>query len=142
MKVTKKVVNEDTLELEDVVVEDSSDNKTEDYRNKILGALDCKPEAFFQKYREYLIAEAEFKKVYDPFKDKLLNLYKELPEMPNTISIGGLQVTYVSPSTRTSIDSKKLKEEEPEIAKKFTKTTEVNATLRLGKVVTDIDLEK
>ena len=28
-------------------------------------------------------------------------------------------------------DSKKLKEEEPELAKKFTKTTDVNATIRI-----------
>lgn len=129
-----KVVNEETLEIEDIVDDTSTDNKTENYRNKIMEALDCKPEAFFQKYRDYLTAEAEFKRIFDPFKEKLLELYKETPEIPNTLSIGGVKVTYVSPSTRTSIDSKKLKEEEPEIAKKFTKTTDVNATLRLGAI--------
>lgn len=129
-----KVVNEETLEIEDIVDDTSTDNKTENYRNKIMEALDCKPEEFFQKYRDYLTAEAEFKRIFDPFKEKLLELYKETPEIPNTLSIGGVKVTYVSPSTRTSIDSKKLKEEEPEIAKKFTKTTDVNATLRLGAI--------
>lgn len=129
-----KVVNEETLEIEDIVDDTSTDNKTENYRNKIMEALDCKPKEFFQKYRDYLTAEAEFKRIFDPFKEKLLELYKETPEIPNTLSIGGVKVTYVSPSTRTSIDSKKLKEEEPEIAKKFTKTTDVNATLRLGAI--------
>lgn len=129
-----KVVNEETLEIEDIVDDTSTDNKTENYRNKIMETLDCKPEEFFQKYRDYLAAEAEFKRIFDPFKEKLLKLYKETPEIPNTLSIGGVKVTYVSPSTRTSIDSKKLKEEEPEIAKKFTKTTDVNATLRLSTI--------
>ena len=40
-------------------------------------------------------------------------------------------MTYVSPSTRTIVDTKKLKEEEPDIAKKFTKTSTVKATIRL-----------
>lgn len=40
-------------------------------------------------------------------------------------------MTYVSPSTRSSIDSKKLKEEEPAIAEKFTKTTNVTASVRI-----------
>lgn len=135
MKTTKTVINEDTLEIEEIEVEDNSNTHVENYTDKILKALDCKPEEFFQKYRDYLIAEAEFKQLYDPFKEKLLDLYKEFPEMPNTMSIGGAKITYVSPSTRTSIDSKKLKEEEPEIAKKFTKTIDVNATLRLGGIM-------
>lgn len=136
MKTTKIVVNEDTLEMEELVIDTDSNSKSEkcleNYKNKVLEALDCTPEEFVQKYRDYLMAEAEFKKSYEPFKEKLLKLYKEFPDIPSTISVGEAKITYVSSSTRTSIDSKKLKEEEPEIAKKFTKTTNVNATLRLG----------
>lgn len=137
----KKVVNEDTLEIEEIVVEEeSSNNETGNYyADKVMEALDCRPEDFFNKYRNYLIAEAEFKKLYDPFKEKLIDLYKELPNMPNSMSIGGVKLTYVSPSTRTSIDSKKLKEEEPEIAKKFSKITSVNATIRLGGLIASPD---
>ncbi len=141
MKTTKTVVNEDTLEIEELIIETNSniesDKWLENYKNKVSGALDCTPDEFFQKYKDYLTAEAAFKKLYEPFKEKLLKLYKEFPDMPNTTSIGGVKMTYVSPSVRTSIDSKKLKEEEPEIAKKFTKTTNVNATLRLGGLITD-----
>ena len=45
-----------------------------------------------------------------------------------------MKLTYVSPSERKTIDSKKLKEEEPEIAKKFTKTTNVKASVRIEEV--------
>jgi predicted phage-related endonuclease len=51
--------------------------------------------------------------------------------MPKTITIGGTKLTYVSPSIRNTIDSKKLKEEEPELAKKYTKATNVSATVRI-----------
>lgn len=136
MKIVKTIVNEDTLEIEELVIENNSDKELDkslqNYKDEILKALDCTPEEFVQKYRDYLVAEAEFKKSYEPFKEKLLKLYKEFPDIPSTISVGEAKITYVSPSTRTSIDSKRLKEEEPEIAKKFTKTTNVNATLRLG----------
>ena len=42
-----------------------------------------------------------------------------------------LKVTYVEPSTRTTIDSKKLKEELPAIAEKYTKTTMVKGSVRI-----------
>ena len=51
--------------------------------------------------------------------------------MPKSIVVGGAKLTYVSPSTRTTVDTKKLKEEEPELAKKYSKTSLVSATIRL-----------
>lgn len=42
-----------------------------------------------------------------------------------------LKVTYVEPTTRTTIDSKKLKEELPAIAEKYTKTTMVKGSVRI-----------
>ena len=42
-----------------------------------------------------------------------------------------LKVTYVEPTTRTTIDSKKLKEELPAIAEKYTKTTVVKGSVRI-----------
>lgn len=135
-----KVVNEETLELEEVPDDNSKKNNLDELKAKIAEALNCDPEEFNKRYRDYIVAESEFKSIYEPFKEKLLELYKEESEMPYNIAIGGIKVTYVSPSTRTSIDSKKLKEEEPEIAKKYTKTTNVNATLRLGGIIVDPDL--
>lgn len=42
-----------------------------------------------------------------------------------------LKVTYVEPTTRSTIDSKKLKEELPAIAEKYTKTTMVKGSVRI-----------
>lgn len=137
MKTIKKVVNEDTLELEEVIIEEFSQNKDEDlenYRIAVLQALGCEPEEFSNAYKKYKDAEKEFKRIYDPFKSKLLSLYRDNCEkpLPQAIMIDGVKLTYVSPSTRTSIDSKKLKEEEPDIARRFTKITSVDATIRLN----------
>ena len=123
----KKIINEDALEL----IETPNEEKDKSIRAEIMSTMNCDPEEFAKKYNAYKRAEAKFREVYEPFKQKLLDLYKEAPDFPKTIIIGNIKATYVSPSVRTAIDSKKLKEEEPEIAKKFTKTTEVNATLRL-----------
>lgn len=42
------------------------------------------------------------------------------------------KITYVAPSTRTTIDSDRLKKEMPEIAKKFLKTSPVKAQVRIS----------
>ena len=40
-------------------------------------------------------------------------------------------VTYVAPTTRTSIDSKKLKEDMPEVVEKYSKTSNVKSSIRI-----------
>lgn len=42
-----------------------------------------------------------------------------------------IKITYVAPTTRASIDSAKLKKDLPEIAEKYTKTSNVKASLRI-----------
>ena len=42
-----------------------------------------------------------------------------------------IKITYVAPTTRTAIDSTKLKKELPEIAEKYAKTSNVKASLRI-----------
>lgn len=42
-----------------------------------------------------------------------------------------IKLTYVAPTTRTAIDSARLKKELPEIAEKYTKTSNVKASLRI-----------
>lgn len=42
-----------------------------------------------------------------------------------------LSVTYVAPTTRTSIDSVKLKKEMPEIAEKYQKVSDVKASIKI-----------
>lgn len=137
-----KVVDEDTLEMRDMVVEDGEDVMTgslseedvEELANIYRQALPCEPDDFASRYNKYKAAKAEFDAVFDAFKVNLIELHKVKPDLPKSVIIGGVKATYVSPSTRTSIDSKKLKEEEPELAKKFTKISNVSATVRLEEV--------
>ena len=42
-----------------------------------------------------------------------------------------IKITYVAPTTRTAIDSARLKKELPEIAENYTKTSKVKASLRI-----------
>lgn len=133
---TIKIIDEDTLEIREVVVEEVSEEMTEEAADDVARAfkqaLNCDPDEFAKRYKDFKEAKAKFDEVYEPFKLNLLSLYKDHPDIPKTVVIGGaVKLTHVSPSTRSTIDSKKLKEEEPELAKKFTKTTNVSASIRL-----------
>ncbi len=108
--------------------------KDEEFREVVQSMLNCEPDEFYKKYKKMKKAEEEFNKLYEPFKKGLIQLHSEHNDLPHTVVVGGAKLTYVSPSTRTSIDSKKLKEEEPEIAKKFTKSTLVSASVRIEEV--------
>lgn len=140
----KKIIqiDEDTLEIREILIdeEETSEDRCVSFTdydeiNKLLqGAMNCEPEEFYQKYRDYKTAEANFNKLYEPFKANIIELHEKHPEIPKGVVIGGMKLTYVSPSERKTIDSKKLKEEEPEIAKKFTKTTNVKASVRIEEV--------
>ena len=97
-----------------------------DFADMIRSILNCEPEEFCKKY------EAAFNELYEPFKENLIKLHETTPELPNSTVVGGVKLIYVAPTVRTSIDTKKLKEEEPEIAKKFMRTSDVKASVRLG----------
>ena len=132
MKKIIKVVDEDTLEIKDILAEeDVTDSVDENIMNDFRAALNCEPEEFYQKYQEFKKAEAAFNAIYEPFKENLIKLHEKQPTLPKSAIVGNAKLTYISPSTRTSIDSKKLREEEPELAKKYTKTTSVKASIRL-----------
>ena len=138
MKKLIRKVNEDTLEIETVEVEDDTKSAETDTSIKeaseLETALGCDATDFCKKYDAYKTAEAEFNAIYEPFKEKLIELHSNDTNdhaIAKTIIIGNAKVTYVSPSTRSAIDSKKLKEEEPEIAKKYMKITPVKACIRL-----------
>ena len=77
-------------------------------------------------------------------KEEELNLLKEKVDkvketlygtMENegikTVDRNKLKITYVAPSTRVSVDSKKLQKEEPEIYKKYVKTTTVAGSIKI-----------
>lgn len=137
MKVTK--IDENTYELTEVYIDveettETTKDTSSDFKEILRSVMnDCTPDEFYQKYREMKKAEADFKKVYEPLKAEIIKLH-ETGDLPKNIIIGGTKLTYVSPSVRNTIDSKKLKEEEPELAKKFTKTTNVAATVKIEEI--------
>ena len=60
------------------------------------------------------------------------NLYGTMEkEGIKTVDRNKLKITYVAPSTRVSVDSKKLQKEEPEIYKKYVKTTTVAGSIKI-----------
>lgn len=136
----KKIIkiDEDTFEITEMyvevedekVVEEATGDAITDFADALRSAMGCTTDEFYDKYTAYKNAEAEFKSVYEPLKAEVIKLH-ETQNLPKIVIVGGAKLTYVSPSTRSTIDSKKLKEEEPEIAKKFTKTSQVGATVRI-----------
>lgn len=133
---TIKVVDEDTLEIKEIEIEQEMTNEEADKQIQAFqNAIPCDPEEFSRRYKELKEAQAKFDEVYEPFKTNLIKLHEDMPEASKSVLVGNVKLTYVSPSTRNTIDSKKLKEEEPELAKKFTKTTNVKASIRLEEVI-------
>lgn len=148
MKKVVRYVDEETLEIKEIITEEiasitddeifgpetlakAKEDATE-VADLVLQALDCDPEDFSEKYKKMKQAEKEFEDIYLPFKDRWIELHETHPGIPKSIVFNsGVKVTYVSPTTRTSIDTRKLKEEEPTLAKKYTKTTSVKATTRI-----------
>lgn len=133
---TIKVIDEDTLEMKEIILEEDEleIDETSEELDKFKQTLPCEPEEFSEKYRALKQATEEFDKVFVPFKENLIKLHEQNENLPKTVIVDGVKVTYVSPSIRNTIDSKKLKEEEPELAKKYTKSTNVKATVRLEKI--------
>ena len=69
------------------------------------------------------------KEKVDKVKETLYSTMEK--EGIKTVDRGNLKITYVAPSSRTSVDSKKLEKEEPEIYKKYVKTTTVAGSIKI-----------
>ena len=69
--------------------------------------------------------DRQMSEITDTVKDLMRN--KGIKTFENDL----VKITYVAPTTRESIDSKKLKAELPDIAAKYTKTSEVKDSVRI-----------
>ena len=71
--------------------------------------------------------------------EEVVKLFKEavLSEMQlkgiKKFDNGEISITYIEPTTRVSIDSKKLKEELPDVYKKYSKVSDVKASVKISK---------
>ena len=78
-----------------------------------------------KKKEELNVMEGKVKKI----KNILYGTMEK--EGVKTVDRNKLKITYVAPSTRTSVDSKKLQKEEPEIYKKYVETTTVAGSIKI-----------
>lgn len=117
--------------MKEIVLENKVQDEAEKVADMFRQALSCTPEEFGKRYREFKEAKARFDEVYEGFKENIVKLHATEKDLPKSLVVDSVKLTYVAPSVRTTIDSKKLKEEEPELAKKFSKTSNVSATVRI-----------
>lgn len=97
-----------------------------------LGVSEEELEDLEELMEEIKIKEDELnlmKEKVDKVKETLYSTMGK--EGVKTVDRGKLKITYVAPSTRVSVDSKKLQEKEPEIYKKYVKTTTVAGSIKI-----------
>lgn len=104
----------------------------EENENALISvARDLVPNDFVEKYKALKKAQDELNEIEENVKKKLLEMFESIPDLEsNTVTIDGLKFTYVGPSKRKSVDTKKLKEEYPEIYKKLIKESDVASSIR------------
>ena len=97
-----------------------------------LGVSEEELEDLTELMEEIKAKEDELKLLKDMVDSVKTVLYGTMEkEGIKTVDRGNLKITYVAPSCRTSVDSKKLEKEEPEIYKKYVKTTTVEGSIKI-----------
>ena len=97
-----------------------------------LGVSEEELEDLTELMQEITAKEKELKLLKDMVDSVKTVLYGTMEkEGVKTVDRGNLKITYVAPSCRTSVDSKKLEKEEPEIYKKYVKTTTVAGSIKI-----------
>lgn len=80
-----------------------------------------------QKLAEFQITIKEMKDEEEMIKEMLSKKFEELGIEPHSVTISGATFSYVKPSVRKSVDTKRLKEELPELYVQYQKETQVKA---------------
>lgn len=89
------------------------------------------PEKFAKEYKKMKKLQDELTKTENEIKAKLIEMFESIPEREqNSVSMDGLRFTYVGPTQRKTVDSKKLQEEYPEIYKQCIKFSNVKSSIR------------
>lgn len=87
-------------------------------------------EETIKKLRDYAEIQLEADMFMKELKENLLNLM-ESNGIQESFEVGGLKVSYKKPSQRTTLDSKKIKEDLPDIYDKYSKTSDVKSSVSL-----------
>ena len=97
-----------------------------------LGVSEEELEELEELMQEIKIKEDELNLMKEKVDSVKKVLYDTMgKEGVKTVDRNKLKITYVAPSSRTSVDSKKLEKEEPEIYKKYVKTTTVAGSIKI-----------
>lgn len=79
-----------------------------------------------ENMRQFQITLQEMKNEEEEMKEAIARAFVEAGIEPHTVSIAGAQFVYKKGSTRTSIDTKRLKAEKPDVAEQYTKVSVVS----------------
>lgn len=97
-----------------------------------LGVSEEELEDLEELMQEIEVKEYELKQIKEKVDKVKETLYSTMEkEGIKTVDRNKLKITYVAPSTRVSVDSKKLQKEEPEIYNKYVKTTTVAGSIKI-----------
>lgn len=81
-----------------------------------------------QKLKEFQVTMQEMKNEETAIKQALDQAFEKAGIEKHTVEFAGAKFVYNKPSTRTSVDSKKLKEEMPDIYEAYKKVSNVNGS--------------
>ena len=91
------------------------------------------PEDFAKDYKKFQKMKIQIEEMEKQIKDKMLKIFEEHPDtIGKYIRSNGVKFTYKIGYDRTSVDSKKLQEEYPDVYKKCKKVSKVKPTILLN----------
>ena len=89
------------------------------------------PEKFAKEYKKMKKLQEQMTRTENMIKNKLIEMFESTPALDKKyVAVDGLKFTYVGPSQRNTVDTKKLKEEYPEIYKKVATKSNVKSQIR------------
>lgn len=110
----------------------SNTNETTDGAaiNPTVNEFVSKYDKTLQEIRNFECEIAKIKEQNDILREKLLKAMEDfnIKSFENDY----IKLTYIAPTTRESIDSKSLKANEPEIAKKYLKVSNIKASIKIS----------
>lgn len=88
------------------------------------------PEEAIKQLRKLEEKRLEAEMAMKSFKTDLLDLMEQ-NGIKEGFEVNGLKVVYKKPSQRTTLDSKKIKEDLPDIYEKYSRTSDVSSSVSL-----------
>ena len=83
-----------------------------------------------KKLRKLEEKRLEIELTMKTFKEDLLELMEQ-NDMKESFEMGNMKVTYKKATQRTTLDSKKIKEELPDVFEKYSKTSDVKSSISI-----------